>query len=130
MQLSSQLPDEVLGDAGHLRHVLVNLLSNAVKFTKQGEVTLTVGQDTLAGNRDQIRFSIQDTGVGIGQEPLKHIFDPPILSKETSFRKYRMAHQGLAITLKLVQLMGGTLEVESELHVGSTFIVKLPFKKH
>jgi PAS domain S-box-containing protein len=130
MQLSSQLPDEVLGDAGHLRHVLVNLLSNAVKFTKQGEVTLTVGQDTMAGNRDQIRFSIQDTGVGIGREQLKHIFDPPILSKESSFRKYRMAHQGLAITLKLVQLMGGTLEVESELHVGSTFIVKLPFKKH
>jgi len=129
MHLSARLPKAMFGDAGHLRHVLVNLLSNAVKFTKQGQVTLTVELERSAENSDQIRFDIQDTGVGISQEQLAHIFDPPLLSNESSFRKYRMAHQGLAVTLKLVRLMGGTLEVESELHVGSKFRVRLPLKK-
>lgn len=128
MQLSPHLPEAVIGDAGHLRHVLVNLLSNATKFTKQGRVTLNVELLPVEGGRSQICFIVQDTGIGISPEQLEHIFDPPLLSRESSFRKYRMAHQGLAITQKLVQLMGGTLEVESQLQIGSTFTVKLPFQ--
>jgi PAS domain S-box-containing protein len=129
MHLSSRLPRLVFGDGGHLRHVLVNLLSNAVKFTKQGKVTLTVELDSSTENDNQILFNIKDTGIGIGKEQLAHIFEPPMLGKESSFRKYRMAHQGLAVTLKLVRLMGGTIEVESELNVGSTFSVRLPLNR-
>ncbi len=128
IQLSSQLPATLFGDAGHLRHVLVNLLSNATKFTKKGKVTLTVELLHIEGGRNQICFTVQDTGIGISREQVEHIFNPPLLSRESSFRKYRMAHQGLAITSKLVQLIGGTLEVESELKVGSTFTVKLPLR--
>ena len=130
MNLSSSLPSVVFGDAGHLRHVLVNLLSNAVKFTRQGKVTLTVELDNAVENGEHILFIIQDTGIGINQEQLEHIFDPPLLSKESSFRRYRMAHQGMAVTLKLVRLMGGTIEVESKLQVGSTFSVRLPLIRH
>jgi signal transduction histidine kinase len=129
MHLSSSLPSLVHGDAGHLRHVLVNLLSNAVKFTRQGKVTLTVELDNSIDNGGQLLFQVQDTGVGISQEKLEHIFDPPLLSKESSFRRYRMAHQGLAVTLKLVRLMGGSIKVDSELKVGSNFRVQIPFKK-
>jgi PAS domain S-box-containing protein len=117
------LPRTVLGDEKRLRQVLVNLLGNAIEFTNQGTVSLLV--DTSPGDGDLIRFQVTDTGIGIASKYLETIFDPfEQVSRHT--RQEKGTGLGLAISRELVELMGGTLQVNSEPGQGSTFWFDIP----
>jgi PAS domain S-box-containing protein len=119
-EIGPGLPEAICTDERKLRQILINLLSNAVKFTAAGEVRLEVQAD---GN-DRVCFSVTDTGTGIDPSQLRDIFDP--------FRQTKIGIReegtglGLAISQRLVDAMGGSLEVESEPGRGSRFYFSLP----
>ncbi|HZW02548.1 MAG TPA: response regulator, partial [Anaerolineaceae bacterium] len=105
----------------------VNLVSNAVKFTERGEVVLMVESHELYENRYILYFSVRDTGIGIPSERMNVLFQSFSQLDSSTTRKYGGTGLGLAITDRLVRLMGGQIDVESEPGVGSTFRVTLPF---
>lgn len=121
-RLAPGLPRQVIGDSGRLRQILLNLLSNAIKFTEQGEVNLEV---TPVGD-DHIRFAVIDTGCGIPAPQLQRIFEPFCQGDASTARRYGGTGLGLAICRRLVEAMGGELEVSSKLGSGSCFWFTLP----
>ncbi len=111
----------VIGDPDRLRQILLNLLSNAVKFTHHGSVVLRVSVAERSGASRLLSFAVEDTGVGIPAERLAAIFEPFEQADGSSTRRYGGTGLGLSIARKLVELMGGTLTVESTQGVGSRF---------
>ncbi len=124
-----QTPDILLGDGNRLRQVLFNLLSNAIKFTHQGEVYLKVAWVYVQDGKHTLEFAVQDTGIGIPQEKLDHLFQKFSQVDGTDTRKHGGTGLGLAITSTLVKMMGGEIWVESEENVGSTFYFSLTLEK-
>ncbi|MFP4155616.1 MAG: response regulator, partial [Halothiobacillaceae bacterium] len=116
LDIDPLLPRRLLGDPLRLRQVLLNLLGNAIKFTEHGEVTLSAKK---AG--DRIRFHVRDTGIGISGQARAHIFEPFRQADESTTRKYGGTGLGLALSQRLVNLMGGQLQLESEPGRGSDF---------
>jgi signal transduction histidine kinase/ligand-binding sensor domain-containing protein/CheY-like chemotaxis protein/HPt (histidine-containing phosphotransfer) domain-containing protein len=130
VHLDENLPRFVVGDPTRLRQVLVNLVGNAFKFTETGTVTVRVerrpeDQDGRAG-RNMIRFSVQDTGIGIAPDALPRLFQKFEQADATTTRRYGGTGLGLAICRQLVELMGGTIAAASTPGVGSTFSFVLP----
>ena len=115
------VPDELVGDVGRLRQVLVNLVGNALKFTEKGEVAVDVENDDLASESVLLHFRVRDTGIGVAREKLRLIFEPFTQADASTTRKYGGTGLGLGITARLVAMMGGTIWVESEIGKGSTF---------
>ncbi|MGI9285723.1 MAG: EAL domain-containing protein [Pseudomonadales bacterium] len=112
----------VRGDANRLRQVLINLLGNAIKFTDRGEVHLTQRVEcNEAFDECVVKFEVSDTGVGIADEKLALIFEAFTQTDSSTSRKFDGSGLGLAICKRLVELMGGVLEVESEEGVGTCF---------
>jgi len=110
-----------LGDASRVRQVLLNLLGNAVKFTDKGEVTLEINSLPVKDNVYRLEFVISDTGPGISPESLPLLFQPFQQGDASATRKHGGTGLGLTITKRLVELMGGTISVESVVNAGSTF---------
>jgi signal transduction histidine kinase/CheY-like chemotaxis protein len=110
-----------VGDASRVRQVLLNLLGNAVKFTDKGEVTLEVNSKPSKDNIYQLEFIISDTGPGISAESLPLLFQPFQQGDASATRKHGGTGLGLTITKRLVEIMGGTISVESVVNAGSTF---------
>ena len=122
LDVESGLPPVLLGDPLRLKQILVNLLRNAVKFTPQGHVLLRVERGEPSGPGTlQLRFAVTDTGIGIPEEYRKRIFDSFTQSDASTTRRYGGTGLGLAISRHLVELMDGTITVESRVGVGSTF---------
>ncbi|MDO4946808.1 MAG: ATP-binding protein [Fibrobacter sp.] len=121
-------PSVLLGDEPRIRQICSNLLTNAIKYTKSGSVTLRVY--TTIGEKDWINLiiEVQDTGVGISENNLKYLFDSFSRIDERLHRNIEGTGLGLAITKQLVELMNGTIQVESIVGRGSTFKVSLPQK--
>ena len=113
---SPELPIGICADEKRLRQVLINLLSNAIKFTDAGSVTFTVSFAT----EGKIRFEIRDTGTGIAQDQLQAIFQP-FEQVGDRRRQTEGTGLGLAISQRIVELMGSTIQVQSEMNVGSIF---------
>ena len=122
-QVNSDLPVGVEADEKLLRQVLMNLLSNAIKFTEQGQVKLIVQSLTSSSaksNLRRIRFAVEDSGIGMNSEDVEKIFLP--FEQVGSIKKQAEGTGlGLAISQKIVDMMGGTLEVSSQLGIGTTF---------
>jgi signal transduction histidine kinase/CheY-like chemotaxis protein len=118
--IGESVPLGVRGDSGRLRQVLTNLLGNAVKFTEAGEVVVRVE----AG--EGLRFEVRDTGIGIPADRIGSLFDAFTQADASTTRRFGGTGLGLAISHRLAELMGGTIEVESEPGVGSRFTVALP----
>ena len=110
-----------MADPEKLLHILINLLGNAIKFTQGGQVRVKAYHQP-----QQIYISVADTGIGISQEQQVAIFDPFRQADSGTTRKFQGSGLGLSITRQLCELMGGKIRVESELGVGSKFIVELP----
>jgi signal transduction histidine kinase/ActR/RegA family two-component response regulator len=108
-------------DAGRLRQILANLLGNAIKFTNAGEVHLHVSQPGASDKRVQLRFEVSDTGIGISPQQQDHIFDEFNQGDISTARRHSGTGLGLAIAQRLVQLMGGNIQVQSQVGQGSTF---------
>ncbi len=123
LNLQSDLSDPmIVNDRARLRQILVNLLSNAVKFTETGSVTVQLQSRGV----DRISLSVTDTGIGISQADLKHIFEEFRQVDQSLRRRYSGTGLGLAIVDWLVRIMDGTIRVESEEKKGSCFEIELP----
>ena len=125
LQMDENLPDGVVGDAPRLKQVLLNLLGNGVKFTEKGSITLkltTLSRDEVAA---RVRFEVQDTGIGIPAQSLETVFQPFLQVDSTRSRLRGGTGLGLAISQRIVEAMGGRIEISSRLGVGSAFSFSL-----
>ena len=121
------VPHLVRGDPTRLRQVLMNLIGNAIKFTEEGEVDVSAAWVGEHGDHASIRFRVRDTGIGISEDQLAHIFDEFTQADASMTRRYGGTGLGLAIARRLVALMGGELRVTSAVGRGSEFTFTLPF---
>ena len=127
-RIIGQVDDAYIGDDMKLRQVLINILGNAVKFTPEGgTVTFLVEEAARYGNKTTLRFVIRDTGIGMSKEYLPKLFDTFSQEDSSATSKYGSTGLGMPITKSIVELMNGTIAVESEKGVGSTFTVTLTF---
>jgi PAS domain S-box-containing protein len=120
------LPDTILCDPSRVKQVLLNLLMNACKFTDTGHVSFTVKAMASADGKFQLGFSVNDSGIGIPKEIQTRIFEPFVQGDTSQTRKFGGTGLGLAISLKLVQMMGGEISLESAPGEGSTFSFAIP----
>ncbi len=126
LDLPSNLPDWLIGDPLRLRQVLINLIGNAIKFTDDGRVKVSATWES-EGERRWIRFAIDDTGIGMGEETQAKIFTAFAQGDSSISRRYGGTGLGLSICLNIVRLLGGEIGCESSSGVGSTFWCRIPF---
>ncbi len=119
--VSPALPELIIGDATRLQQIINNLIGNAFKFTKQGHVSLEVHPlPPVTPGTTRVLFAISDTGIGIPEDKFETLFQPFTQVSEGYRREYQGAGLGLSICKRLVELMGGSISVESEVGVGTT----------
>ncbi|MFO7938460.1 MAG: PAS domain S-box protein [Bacteroidales bacterium] len=125
-RINESTPHSLLLDEVRMRQILFNLLGNAIKFTPEGRVSVYIDSQQINRNQCRLMLSVQDTGIGISEEQQELIFDAFQQQSGQSTRKYGGTGLGLTITKKLVNKMGGHIELESEPGKGSIFKVVLP----
>ncbi len=128
VRIDEDVPEELIGDPTRLAQILNNLLGNGVKFTHEGQVELEIAVEQVKQQQQVLRFTITDTGIGIPEEKQQEIFKSFEQVSVAISTKYGGTGLGLAITKKLVETMGGSINVQSEVGVGSTFSFVMPFK--
>ncbi len=121
------VPDYLVGDVNKIKRILANLLDNAIKYTELGYITLTINS-TIKGNNCDLEIIVKDTGVGMNQDVLDHLFENFVRSEENMNTNKSGLGLGLSITKKLVDKLGGTINCESIIGEGTTFVVKLTQK--
>jgi signal transduction histidine kinase/ActR/RegA family two-component response regulator len=121
VSVASNVPDRVVGDPDRLRQVLLNLVGNAIKFTHQGGISINIACGPVENNSTMVSFAVRDTGIGIPKDKQELIFESFRQADGSTTRKYGGTGLGLAICSRLVELMGGSIRVESEPGTGSTF---------
>jgi len=125
------LPASLVGDPTRISQVLVNLVSNAIKFTgSYGEVSVFCERVEEDDQEIRVKFSVKDSGIGITEEQQERIFEAFSQADSSTTRKFGGTGLGLSISSKLVSLMGGKLQIESELGEGATFFFTLPLKRN
>ncbi|MCL2547974.1 MAG: ATP-binding protein, partial [Symbiobacteriaceae bacterium] len=127
LEVDENVPADLYGDELRIKQILNNILSNAFKYTQEGEVKLTVSSETVPGeDKTNLILVISDTGQGMSPEQIHRLFDEYIRFNAEANRTTVGTGLGMTITRNLVSLMGGTIEVKSEVGKGSTFTVRLP----
>ncbi len=121
------IPDRLVGDPLRLGQVLVNLTSNAIKFTERGQIVISVKLKEKWQDRVRLYFEVKDSGIGVEQQQVGHLFDPFVQADGSTTRKYGGTGLGLAISKQLVSMMKGEIGVESTLGSGSTFSFSAEF---
>ncbi len=121
--------NRVIGSPLHLQRISLNILTNAIKYNKPGgEAETWLDEIPIDDTHSNYVFRIADTGVGMSEEFVKHLFEPFSREHTDAGTEYQGTGLGMAITKELLDLMGGSIEVESKLGVGSTFTMKIPFE--
>ena len=125
---SSSIPDFLIGDPNRLRQILNNLISNSIKFTEKGDITIAIKKISETNDEVELKFLVSDTGIGIAAEDKERLFESFCQLDNTYTKRYAGSGLGLAITKNLVELMGGSIGLESERGKGSSFYFYLKFK--
>ena len=121
LNITSDVPDVMMGDPLRIRQILINLVGNAIKFTNKGSITINVKLLKKEGNKVTIKFSVEDTGVGISKNKIPNLFELYNQVNKSTSRTHGGTGLGLSISKKLVEMMDGTINVESEIGKGSKF---------
>lgn len=124
--VDADVAGQLHGDSLRLSQVLLNLLGNAIKFTSRGSVSVRLRVDGDDGRTQRLRLSVTDTGVGIGPAEQARLFAPFVQASEQTSRHYGGSGLGLAVCRRLMQLMGGHIDLSSEAGVGTTVVAELP----
>ncbi|MBA3663076.1 MAG: PAS domain S-box protein [Bacteroidetes bacterium] len=128
-EYDKNIPEVLVGDSVRLHQIILNLVSNAVKFTAEGKITVSVKLIRQDEERVTIEFAITDTGIGISESKMEHIFENFQQATSGTSRLYGGTGLGLAIVKQLIEPQGGTINVTSKIDVGSTFSFTLSFLK-
>jgi signal transduction histidine kinase/CheY-like chemotaxis protein len=129
IEIDQATPKYLAGDVIRIKQVLINFMSNAVKFTHAGDIKISISSEKLDATNYKVNFRIKDSGIGISEKNQKKLFQAFIQADASTTRKFGGTGLGLAISAKLAKAMHGTVSVESEEGLGSTFSVQLPLKK-
>ena len=121
MEISPDTPTHLNGDEVRIRQIITNILTNAIKYTNKGKVTLTVSGKQLSEEKTELYVSVKDTGIGIRKEDIGHLFESFKRVEESRNRNIEGTGLGLSITMRLLNLMGSRLEVDSTYGEGSDF---------
>jgi PAS domain S-box-containing protein len=124
-QISEEISPTLIGDSSRIRQILLNLVGNAIKFTDRGNVSMTCNLLEKNGQRQKIRLTIADTGIGMNQAFTQNIFNKFSQEDKSISRKQGGTGLGMAITYELVQLMQGTIQVKSQKDIGTTIDIEL-----
>lgn len=124
-RMTEDVPPIIVGDVTRLRQILTNLIGNAVKFTSKGEVEVSVSVEESQENDYKLKFIVRDTGIGIPKDKMDRLFKPFSQVDTSTTRSYGGTGLGLVISKKLVEMMGGKIQVESEEGQGSKFIFSI-----
>ncbi len=125
---ANDVPHVVKGDQVRINQILINLLGNAIKFTNHGYVSLTIQSIGVMDDVHLIQFNVKDSGIGIPQEKINHIFESFAQATSDTTRKYGGTGLGLSITRSLLQLMNSSIHVESQPDYGSRFFFIIPLR--
>ena len=128
-KVSNDVPKRVSGDSFRLGQILTNLASNAVKFTQEGEVSIHITLEEASSPNIVLRFTVQDTGIGMSQEQVDKLYQSFYQADASISRKYGGTGLGLAISKRLIEMMDGDIQVESQLGVGTRFSFTACFKE-
>jgi CheY-like chemotaxis protein len=127
-RVAENVPDAVVGDPGRVRQILINLVGNALKFTPAGGVVrVDVSAESRANERESIRYTVRDTGIGIAPDVQARLFEPFAQADAGTARKFGGTGLGLSICKQLIALMGGAIGVESVAGEGASFWFSIPF---
>ncbi len=129
LDVSSDLPNRVIGDAVRLRAALENLIENGVKFTKQGQVSLGVTSQDLPRGRVRLSFAVTDSGIGMSRAEMQGLFRPFTQASEKVAQRFGGSGLGLALVKRVAKAMGGDLKVASQRGHGSTFTLSVVVPK-
>ncbi len=128
IDINADIPDRLIGDPTRLNQILINLIGNSVKFTDKGFIALQCHPEKLSGDKVVLRFRVLDTGIGISKEYVGKIFESFTQAGTDTARRFGGTGLGLTISRQLVELMEGTIEVESEQGKGTVFTVTIPLQ--
>lgn len=128
LTIFSDTPRTLIGDKMRLKQILINLIGNAIKFTDQGIVTITVFMEDESADQIMIKFSIEDSGIGISDDDQKNLFKAFSQIESDTNRRFSGTGLGLVISKNLAHLMGGDIQLKSQIGSGSLFTLTLPFK--
>ncbi|MDF2438642.1 MAG: rpfC 3 [Bacteroidota bacterium] len=129
LEIDAAIPKSLMGDSARLSQILLNLIGNAIKFTEKGQVMISADLLEETSTDVKCKFTVRDTGIGIPKDKIKMIFERFTQASSDTTRKYGGTGLGLTIVQQLVELQGGSIDVESEVGKGSSFSFHLRFKK-
>lgn len=128
IKVQGDFKGEYIGDALRIRQILINIIDNGIKFTEQGEVVVEVEEKGVQDGEIILDIKVVDSGIGISDEQMEKLFKPFKQADESTTRKYGGSGLGLVISKQLAEMMGGSITVTSELHIGSEFCITLPLE--
>ncbi|MEJ1221946.1 ATP-binding protein [Sediminicola sp. 1XM1-17] len=127
VDMDTKIPEMLVGDPSKLSQILLNLIGNAIKFVNKGDIHLKINSIKQNSEEIVLDFNIIDTGIGISEEQIEHIFDTFRQAEHDTFKKYGGSGLGLSIVKQIIENLNGKINVTSTLGVGTTFKFELPF---
>ncbi len=128
-KVDQDVPGRLIGDPVRIKQVLLNLIDNSIKFTNEGVIKLSLSKTKETDDKIGIEFIVSDTGIGISKEKQKELFVPFTQANSSTTRLYGGTGLGLTICKHLVEMMGGTIEMESARNAGTSFTIRMEFNK-
>lgn len=127
-QIEGEIPESLFGDVLRLRQILLNIIDNAIKYTLEGQIDVNVKFEPISDSQGQLRVKVKDTGIGMSEDDLKKVFNAFEQASTRASMSAQGTGLGLSITKQLIEMQNGTLNVESEEGIGSSFELMIPYQ--